>query len=377
MIYRAMARTYAFTTETAGDPLPWLQDPVEAHRRWRSTLSWKRDASAADADAPLYAEHSNKLYQSFWGKFCRWLAGRSLKLDAVRQTHIEAFLKSLEGRHGAPASVRTMRTYLAEIDRVFTHLHAIGILDANPAATVLARKRRAPESQFETDPPLPPGPGFLKAYEKTALRMFREERAELPRAWTPARNLALRLIVAECGLKLSEICKLIPRNVTIQPDGTVLIRSPGHRQVVTRPLVGRPLLARAMQGWLDARRGLRIVQTRRARAEDGRRSNRLFLGQADRVMSAELVGGGLGDACSPVAPDLAERVITSCVKRTLESLGHEAAFHGPQLVRNAYAARLIRDGMSDAEVSGLLGMRTTFTARAIRTKLGLPDGAGP
>ncbi|MBB3181748.1 hypothetical protein [Variovorax sp. Sphag1AA] len=371
-----MARTYAFTVTSGTDELPWLQDPIEAHRRWRSTLSWKRDVSTSDADAPLYAEHSNNLYQSLWGKFCRWLTGRSLKLDEVRQTHIEAFLKSLEGRRGAPASVRTMRTYLAEIHRVFTHLHEIGILNANHAATVLRRKRLAPESQFETDPPLPPSPGFLKAYEKMAQRMFKEERAELPEAWSPARNLALRLIVAECGLKLSEICKLIPRNVTIQPNGTVVIRSPGHRQVVTRPLVGRPMLARAMQGWLDARRGLRIVQMRRAHDEDGRRSNRLFLGQADKVMSAELVGGGLGDACSPVAPDLAERVITSCVKRTLESLGHEAAFHGPQLVRNAYAARLIQDGMSDIDVSDQLGMKTTFTARTIRAKLGLPDGAG-
>lgn len=370
-----MSHTYAVSIASLADERPWLRDPVEAHRLWRSTLSWKRDASASDADAPLYTEHSNNLYQSFWGKFCRWLAARSLKLDEVKQSHIESFLKSLEGRHGAPASVRTMRTYLAEINRVFTHLQGIGVLTANPAATVLARKRRTPESQFVTDPPLPPGPTFLRAYEKMAQKMFKEERAELPEAWTPARNLALRLIVAECGLKLSEICKLIPRNVTIRSDGTVLIRSPGHRQVVTRPLVGRPLLARAMQGWLDARGGLRIVQMRRARAEDGRRSNRLFLGQADRVMSTELVGGGLGDACSPVAPDLAERVITSCVKRTLESLGHQAAFHGPQLVRNAYAARLIHEGMSDADVSDQLGMKTTFTARAIRAKLGLPDRA--
>lgn len=369
-----MPRTLTLANGT--DALPWLKDPVDAHRRWRSTLSWKRDASTSDADAPHYAEHSNKLYQSLWGKFCRWLAARSLKLDEVRQTHIEAFLKSLEGRHGAPASVRTMRTYLAEIHRVFTHLQAVGVLHLNPAATVLARKRLAPESQFEVDPPLPPGPGFLKAYEKMAQRMFQEERAELPQAWTPARNLALRLIVAECGLKLSEICKLIPRNIAIQPDGTVLIRSPGHRQVVTRPLVGRPVLARALQGWLDARRSLRIVQTQRAHAEEGRRSNRLFLGQADRVMSVELVGGGLGDACSPVAPDLAERVISSCVKRTLESLGHEAAFHGPQLVRNAYAARLIQGGMSDIDVSDQLGMKTTFTARTIRAKLGLPETAG-
>ncbi|MBO9513312.1 MAG: hypothetical protein J7549_04270 [Variovorax sp.] len=362
-----MSRTYAISAATG--ELPWLRDPVEAHRLWRSTLSWKREVDALDADAPLYTEHSNNLYRSFWGKFCRWLAARSLKLDEVRQTHVESFLKTLEGRGGAPASVRTMRTYLAEIHRVYAHLHAIGVVNGNPAEMVLARKRLAPATQFATDPPLPPGRAFLKTYEKMAQQMYKEERAEWPKAWTPARNLALRLIVAECGLKLSEICKLIPRNITIRPDGTVLIRSPGHRLVETRPLVGRPLLARALERWLDVRGGLRIVQLRRAHAEDARRSNRLFLGQADRVMSAEGVGGGLGDACSPVAPDLAERVITSCVKRTLESLGHQAAFHGPQLMRNAYAARLIQDGMSDIDVSGQLGMKTTFTARAIRAKL--------
>jgi hypothetical protein len=185
--------------------------------------------------------------------------------------------------------------------------------------------------------------------------------------------LALRLIVEECGLKLTEVCKLIPRNITIQQDGTVVIRSPGHRQVATRTLAGRSLLAKALQDWLDQRSGLQIVQTRRDHEEGGRRSNRLFLGQAEKVQSVDLVGGGLGAACSPVAPDLAERVVASCVKRTLEALGHRAAFHGPQLVRNAYAARLIRSGMSDADVSDQLGMKTTFTARAIREKLQLPS----
>ena len=45
-----MARAY--TVSTATDELPWLRDPVEAHRLWRSTLSWKRDASVSDADVP-------------------------------------------------------------------------------------------------------------------------------------------------------------------------------------------------------------------------------------------------------------------------------------------------------------------------------------
>ena len=361
-----MPHTVAVSSEAR---LPWLQDPVEAHRQWRSTLSWKKASDIADADAPRYTAHSNNLYQSFWGKFCRWLASRSLRLDEVRQAHIESFLDALRGRDDAPASVRTMRTYLAEIHRVFTHLHATGVLASNPASVVLDRKRRQPETRFETDPPLPPGPTFLAAYERMAAELFEEESRQLPSGWTPARNLALRLVVAECGLKLSEVCKLIPRNVTIQADGSVVIRSPGHRQVEARTLVGRPHLGQALQQWLEARSMLRVVRTRRERDEHARVSNRLFLGQADMVQSAELVGGGLGAACSPVAPDLAERVVTSCVKRTLEVLGHEAAFHGPQLVRNAYAARLIQGGLSDAEVSAQLGMKTTFTARAIRDKV--------
>jgi len=354
---------------SADAKLPWLTNPVEAHRQWRSTLSWRKDDGVAEADAPRYTAHSNALYQSFWGKFCRWLAGRSLRLDQVGQAHVEAFLDSLRGRDDAPASVRTMRTYLAEIHRVFTHLQAADLVASNPASAVLAQKRRKPESRFETDPPLPPGPDFLEAYERTAAQMFEEESAQPASGWTPARNLALRLVVAECGLKLSEVCKLIPRNVMVQPDGSVMIRSPGHRQVEARTLAGRPHLGQALQRWLAARGKLRVVRTRREHEENARRSNRRFLGQADMVQSAELVGGGLGAACSPVAPDLAERVVSSCVKRTLEALGHEAAFHGPQLVRNACAARWIRNGMTDAEVSNQLGMKTTFTARAIRGKL--------
>lgn len=360
-----MART--ITTSSAGS-LPWLQNPLQAHKEWRATLSWSRAGDERSSDA-LYTDHSNKLYQSFWGKFCRWLAAKRLKLDQVKQAHIEDFLGSLRGRKNAPASVRTMRTYLAEINRVFTHLEASGILRTNPAAVVLEGKRRKAESRIETDPPLPPGPAFLAAYEKMAARMFLEERAQLRQGWTPARNLALRLLVAESGLKLSEVCKLIPRNISFMDDGTVVIRSPGHRQVAARALVGKRQLANALKRWIETRSELRIVRSRRAIAEGARTSNRLFLGQVDIAPTADLVAGGLGAARSPIAPDLAERVVTSCVKRTLEELGHQAAFHGPQFVRNAYAARLIHRGMNDADVSDQLGMKTTFTARAIREKL--------
>lgn len=361
-----MSRTI---TVSADRSLPWLQNPLQAHKEWRSTLSWKRAEDDGSADAPLYTDHSNKLYQSFWGKFCRWFASQSLRLDQVKQAHIETFLESLRGRKNAPASVRTMRTYLAEINRVFTHLQAIGILRSNPAAVVLELKRSKAETRFENDPPLPPGPTFLAAYEKMAAKMYVEERALLRRGWTPARNLALRLIIAECGLKLSEVCKLVPRNVAIKEDGTVVIRTPGHRQVAARTLLGKRRLAAALKRWIEQRAKLRIVRSRRAIEEGARASNRLFLGQADIAPAADLIGGGLGAARSPIAPDLAERVVTSCVKRTLEELGHQAAFHGPQFVRNAYAARLILGGMNDADLSDQLGMRTTFTARTIREKL--------
>jgi len=362
-----MSRTIVVS---APGSLPWLHNPLHAHKEWRSTLGWKRADDESSTDAPRYTAHSNNLYHSLWGKFCRWMAGQSLRLDQVKQAHIEAFLGSLRGRSDAPASVRTMRTYLAEINRVFTHLQAIGVLQSNPAAAVLEQKRTKHETRFETDPPLPLAPAFLEAYAKMAMKMYAEEHAQLRHGWTPARNLALRLIVAECGLKLSEVCKLIPRNVSIKDDGSVVIRSPGHRQVVARTVVGKRRLATALQRWIEKRSELRIVRSRRAAAEGARVSNRLFLGRADVAPTGDLIGGGgLAAARSPIAPHLAERVVTSCVKRTLEELGHQAAFHGPQFVRNAFAARLILSGLNDTDVSDQLGMKTTFTARAIREKL--------
>ena len=370
-----MPRTVVTSRETA---LPWLQDPLGAHQQWRASLSWTRGAKATDAYADGdgtsgYTEHSNKLYQSFWGKFCHWMAGRSLKLDQVKQHHVEAFLETLRGRDGkAPASVRTMRTYLAEINRVYAHLQERGIVRGNPAMVVLEAKRMKPATQLQTDPPLPPsGPVFLAAYEKVAAAMYREEIAQSPDAWTPARNLALRLVVAECGLKLAEVCKLIPRNITLYENGKVEILTPGHRRVRARTVEGGPRLAKAVKQWLKMRSELKVVQLKRAQDEGGRKSNRLFLGQAG-VMKRDLGNLVIKDkhACSPVAPDLAERIVTACVKRTLEQLGHQAASYGPQFVRNAYAARLIARKNSDDYVSGQLGMATNFTVRAIREKLG-------
>lgn len=43
----------------------------------------------------------------------------------ITTSHIEDFLGSLRGGKNAPANVRTMRTYLAEIYRVFTHLRGL------------------------------------------------------------------------------------------------------------------------------------------------------------------------------------------------------------------------------------------------------------
>ena len=61
-------------------------------------------------------------------------------------------------------------------------------------------------------------------------------------------RLGVRLFEREArGLKLTEVCKLIPRNITIQRDGTVVIRSPGHRQVATRTLAGPPPKSRRLR----------------------------------------------------------------------------------------------------------------------------------
>ncbi|TAL65658.1 MAG: hypothetical protein EPN79_10770 [Burkholderiaceae bacterium] len=336
---------------------------MDAHRRWRATLSWQKSREDGQ-DGKRYAEHSNLLYFSLWGKFCRWLAGHRLHLHQVRAEHIDAFLTSLRGRGDTPASIRTIRTYLAEIHRVYAHLVVCGLVAQNPAAPVLDRRRQ--QSRFDSQPVLPSAAAFLDAYERTALTMLHEEMRAAPRSWAPARNAALRLVVSECGLKLSEICKLIPRNVTLQGDGSVVINAPGHRQVASRKLTGRELLAGALGHWLPIREGLTVRHTRLA---DPRTPKRLFLGAPTQSSGraedqGKVPAGKIGR--SPIAPDLAERVIKDCVLRTLESIGIKAEFQGPQLVRNAYAARLIALGVPDTQVSRQLGMKSNFTVQAIK-----------
>ena len=305
-----------------GRSLPWSENPLQAHKEWRATLSWKRIEDESNADAPLYTEHSNKLYQSFWGSSAAGSpASRFGSTRSGRPTSRPSWI--LRGRKKAPASVRTMRTYLAEINRVFTHLQASASCAPIPAAVVLERKRARPRPASQPIPHClrPNLPGRLREDGRADVR--RGARSSFADGWTPARNLALRLVVAECGLKLSEVCKLIPRNITVRHDGTVVIRSPGHRQVAGAHAGREAPLANALKRWIEKRpKHAADRPVPRGRSRKGpAHSNRLFLGQADIVPAADLVGGGLGAARSPIAPDLAERVVTSCVKRTLEELG--------------------------------------------------------
>lgn len=370
---------------TAPGAAPWLRNPVDAHAAWLRTRDW---TGVKTKKSGSYAPHSVAQYESCWRGFCKNLATKRLRLDQVKAPDIDAFLDQLPGRKpGQPASVRTRRTYLAEINRVFAHLVHEGLFSLNPATTVLTHHQR--HHVIKNEPAVAP-PGFLAAYERAADELYREELERAPRSWEPARNLALRLVASQCGLTLKEICKLIPANVRPRPDGNVEIQPPGHRLVQPRTLLATSRLAQALEGWNAKRAGLTIRKAADERlagaaaASDpaarttSRAPVRLFLasveGRAQRS-DAPLIAARTV-ARSPISEYLAESIITACVKRTMANTGRQAHINGPRYVRTAFAAQLLYDGIPAEEVGQRMGLRTQFTVSGIKAKMGaLPHKA--
>ncbi|MEB0114344.1 site-specific integrase [Variovorax sp. RTB1] len=344
-------------------------------RSWAPRVPNAADATATgaldfDTSEREYAPHSLRLYLSLWRVFCAYIAGKRLRLDQVRSMHIHAFLDQLSGRKpGQPASVRTRRTYLAEIDRVYRHLVLdVRILAANPATPVLEHARRHHVIRNE---PAIARPGFLAAYERAAALLYREELARSPGSWEPSRNLAMRLVASQCGLTLKELCKLIPANVTPRADGNVEIHAPGHRLILTRRLLGTARLADALALWKEQRDTLTIERS----AAGGRGPVRLFLTAPEgrpRLGGEHTTAGGTTRRVgrTPIAENVAERVIGECVKRTAADTGVPAYFNGPRFVRTAFAAQLLYEGVPDADIGNRLGLRTMFTVAGIKARMG-------
>lgn len=364
----------------------WLSDPVAAHEKWRKSL--------LVADRP-YADHSTALYISLFGVFCRWMAQHGLNLSRVTTVDLAGFLDELVGRRGLPASPRTRRSYLAEIDRVLTHLQALGLRQDEPTRDLL--------NMLKITTPLKARSIFV-ARPDTRFHFVSAISALSPAdcSLEVVRAYAMVMLMLDAGLTDKEMQKVTLRHIRQAgggPGEKWIIDAPGHRMLQPRSIELSEQAGRWLQAWLGLRSKLRLITPAQAKswamAEPEQRCRLLegFLTEpppADHLSKLFVIRAGrqgqkaglrqAGFAINRMRVETIYAAAVLAFEMVDARLGivlgaHEKRFRGPQTLRNLYGAGLLADGRSDQEVMYQMGLMALDQVTAIRRSMpGLNEG---
>ena len=334
-------------------PCSWTTAPAEAHRAWRAGLL---------ISERVYADQSQRLYISLFGRFCQWIAGEQLKLVNVSPQDIARFLDTLRGRDGGVAANRTQRTYVAELERVFAHLVTLGLCEANPASKILGMLR--------ITTPLRPR-NIKLALPDTRNRYLESLSGLSPSQMTPAevQDCAMNFLMMDAGLTLKELQKLVLKHVE-QVDSD-MITAPGHRFLRVRTIKLSANAKEWLLRWLAIRQDFKLISQAQydalrvagspitqgaCRARSGR--SRVFVSFTGKS------GRPLGMRSSGVVLDRLHSHIIYLSAQNVMLAGQDLSPQdrrlvrnkGPQALRNLCSATLVSKGLSTDEVADFLGL---------------------
>lgn len=355
----------------------WLTDPGGSHRAWRAGL--------VVAERP-YAQQSQRLYISLFGRFCKWMTANGLDLARVQSADLARFLDSLTGRGGMSASNRSQRTYIAEIDRVFSHLCSTGQRTSNPATDLLSTLRI-------TTPLRPRNIHLLKPGSRQSyLDWLEQQTAQTEGDPKLAQEAAMALLMLDAGLTLKEVQKLNLRHL----DGLSQdrLRAPGHRLLQPRELEITPESAKALRRWLALRDRLVLLTPKEYRqhmaqaqlprrqqgndiagtetSSDAFRRDSVFVAYPSKGASERHV---VVTRATESSIYLAAQRVVQCGMQaddeTIRLLSHK----GPQVLRNYCCARLMLAGLPSAEIASFLGLLRVDQVWAMARQVQPPGSA--
>lgn len=344
----------------------WLKTPTIAHSAWRAGLL---------VSERTYAEHTQRLYISLFGRFCQWMAAEKLDLVSVKPLDVSRFLDTLRGRDGGVAANRTQRTYVAELERVFGHLMSLGLRGDNPASKTLEMLR--------ITTPLRPRSIHL-ALPDTRKRYLDSLRGLQVARMTPVevQICAMNLLMMDAGLTLKELQKLVLKHVSQVEDG--ILTAPGHRLLLPRHI---PLTSEAkkwLQHWLVLRADLKLLSQTQysemraagvpiekcaAKARSGR--SRVFVsftGKSGRPLGMRSSGVVLDHLFSYVIYLGAQEAMLAGMDIAHEER-QQIRNKGPQALRNQYCANLVARELPVNEIVDLMGLRRPDQVWAMQRQL--------
>jgi site-specific recombinase XerD len=326
----------------------WLSAPAEAHRLWRE------GQQLGDPERPrAYADHSTRQYRSLFGKFCQWMSGNRLNLQRVTGNQVARFLDELKGRDDEPASVRTKRMYLAEIDRVMQHLVDLGIARVRPTELLL--------DQAKVTTPLKrrhivlPKVDVDRALESLAAEIEAAGPAKEPAHRRSLMALALAGLMLRGGLTPKELQKL--RMKHLRATGrTLVVSAPGHRLLQDRDVKLDGWVANIVERWGAYRMDVLMQSVPLSAKRDA------------TIQSAHLFSHVIPGAQGRKDRALTAKAMYEAVQAICKEAGVKVDI-GPQILRNLFIAGLVKQGLADAEIAPLAGLQVSEQVTQVRQQL--------
>jgi len=252
----------------------------------------------------------------------------SLYREPERYRHPPALSKQQQGlRRPVPSlAERTVRTYVTAASRFISFLAREGIAPLN--LEVLREKLRATRRRYSPSIPFVGTETIERIVAHVKAQPARSEAAaEVKRC----RDIALVVLLARTGLRLSEVCALLRRD--IRPDDSLLLVR-GGKGGKDRVVDVNPEVVAALRAYW------RVADAGRAPADTRPLADLPAIGGHDK--RAPLLG--------PISPKTVERIIAGYVKQL--GLGEKIT---PHSFRHGFATTLVENDVNLRLVQELLG----------------------
>lgn len=343
--------------------MDWQRDPNEAYAQWFN--------GRTIAGRP-YSEQTRRQYRSMFGAFARWMAAEGASLGDVDAQSLRRFVDGLRGREGEPATMRTRRIYLLEIERVLEHVRAEGLRGDNPARDLIR--------EMKSQSPLKARNSALAGTQVRQRYLQILDRID-PRSLSleGVRAHAMALLMLEQGFTLKEVQKLTLAQTSDVEQGW--ITAPGHRLMRQRRLPLSTSARHWLGAWLAVRASLRVLPLA-ARGRAGRRAE-IDPRQAQEVLEPTQArvfvalrsprGEPSGSARSAVNRisdwNIREAAVEAILMAQPDWPRH--IVRGPQMLRNLCFLRLVHECRDEQEIAAWLGLQDVLQVRWMQRLAGV------
>ena len=311
----------------------WLDSPDHAFQVWVARLDYR------DARQKVYNASTQKVYNAMWCHLLAWLKGENIPFPELTYAHLVDFLdkNSLYKEHRG--------RYVRIVERAFDHMASLGFSGPNPGRKTA---KEGHQGRLNDDP------RFLTAQERqvviarleAGLEKIREAKTS-KECWLEARDIAMVGAMIGAGLKVAQTQGVTVNCMLSGGDAAdaYVIEIPPRRGVMKRHQARvLPFAAPILRRWRDLRNS--------------------HEGEGGLLFPADRERGG-------PRPEKAGAALhaVSVFRRTrsfLHACGVTGERASAQTLRNTYAALLIDEGATNADLADHLGLAKGDSVERLR-----------